>query len=95
MAKWSSQHNGKYPDPYSKLKFNDEKKKEKKKKKQKREREHRENILTQIDSNANKVGDINIIHKYTECWKGRIMCYSFWNNSDSKLRQNPEKTVAI
>ena len=58
MAKWSSQHNGKYPDPYSKLKFNDEKKKEKKKKKNKnRDREHnRENkILSQIDSNANKV----------------------------------------
>merc|ERR1712076_256552 len=57
MAKWSSQHNGKYPDPYSKLKFNDEKKKEKKKKKNKnRDREHnRENkILSQIDSNANK-----------------------------------------
>ena len=58
MAKWSSQHNGKYPDPYSKLKFNDDKKKEKKKKKNKnRDREHnRENkILSQIDSNANKV----------------------------------------
>ena len=58
MAKWSSQHNGKYPDPYSKLKFNDEKKKEKKKKKNKnRDRDHnRENkILSQIDSNANKV----------------------------------------
>ena len=68
MAKWSSQHNGKYPDPYSKLKFNDDKKKEKKKKKNKnRDREHnRENkILSQIDSNANKVR-INHLHFYIE-----------------------------
>ena len=50
MAKWSSQHNGKFPDPYSKLKFDSEKKKEKKKKKAKREKENRE-----IDSNTNKV----------------------------------------
>merc|ERR1719367_160566 len=52
MAKWSSQHNGKYPDPYSKLKFNEKKKKKNKN----RDRDHnRENkILSQIDSNANK-----------------------------------------
>ena len=72
MAKWSSQHNGKYPDPYSKLKFNDEKKKEKKKKKNKnRDREHnRENkILSQIDSNANKVRCIFLLHKNLQIHK--------------------------
>ena len=73
MAKWSSQHNGKYPDPYSKLKFNDEKKKEKKKKKNKnRDREHnRENkILSQIDSNANKVRCIYFYNRQLiiVCW---------------------------
>ena len=30
MAKWSSQHNGKFPDPYSKLKLDEEKLKKKK-----------------------------------------------------------------
>jgi len=68
MAKWSSQHNGKYPDPYSKLKFNDEKKKEKKKKKNKnrdRERENKNKIISQIDSNANKVRYLSSLHAYT------------------------------
>ena len=58
MAKWSSQHNGKFPDPYAKLKFDkEEKKKEKKKKKQKKEKSDREkeNLPKQIDPNSNKV----------------------------------------
>ena len=77
MAKWSSQHNGKYPDPYSKLKFNDEKKKEKKKKKNKnRDRDHnRENkILSQIDSNANKVRiRLHDIHNQKKILSSRLM----------------------
>ena len=36
MAKWSEQHNGKFPDPFSKLKLDEEKKEPKKKKKKKR-----------------------------------------------------------
>ena len=59
MAKWSSQHNGKFPDPYAKLKFDkEEKKKDKKKKKQKKEKADREkeNVPKQItDPNSNKV----------------------------------------
>ncbi len=35
MTTWSAQHNGKFPDPYSKLKLDHEKNKEKKKKKKK------------------------------------------------------------
>ena len=50
MAKWSSQNNGKYPDPYSKLKLDEEKKVKKKKKKKDK---NREKILSQIDPNAN------------------------------------------
>lgn len=54
MAKWSSQHNGKFPDPYSKLKLDEEKKLKKKKKKKDKNRD-RDSILSQIDPNANKV----------------------------------------
>ena len=36
MAKWSEQHNGKFPDPYAKLKFKDEEKRKKDKKKKKK-----------------------------------------------------------
>ena len=54
MAKWSSQHNGKYPDPYSKLKLDEEKKVKKKKKKKDKDRD-RDSILSQIDPNTNKV----------------------------------------
>ena len=54
MAKWSSQHNGKYPDPYSKLKLDEEKKLKKKKKKKDKNRD-RDSILSQIDPNTNKV----------------------------------------
>ena len=52
MAKWSSQHNGKFPDPYSKIKLDEEKKVKKKKKKKEKDRE---SILNQIDPNTNKV----------------------------------------
>ncbi len=41
MAKWSEAHNGKFPDPYAKLKLDDEDKerrREKKKKKKKKEK---------------------------------------------------------
>ena len=54
MAKWSSQHNGKFPDPYSKLKLDEEKLKKKKKKKKDKNRD-RDSILSQIDPNTNKV----------------------------------------
>ncbi len=50
MAKWSSQNNGKYPDPYSKLKLDEEKKVKKKKKKKDK---NREKVLSQIDPNGN------------------------------------------
>ena len=35
MTAWSAQHNGKFPDPFSKLKLDHEKNKDKKKKKKK------------------------------------------------------------
>ena len=55
MAKWSSQHNGKFPDPYSKLKLDEEKKIKKKKKKKDKNRD-RDSILSQLDPNVtNKV----------------------------------------
>lgn len=56
MAKWSSQHNGKYPDPYSKLKLDEEKKLKKKKKKKDKNRD-RDSILSQIDPNTIKVSE--------------------------------------
>ena len=59
MAKWSSQHNGKYPDPYSKLKLDEEKKIKKKKKKKDKDRD-RDSILSQIDPNTNKVRNLNV-----------------------------------
>ena len=49
MAKWSSQHNGKYPDPYSKLKLDEEKKVKKKKKKKDK---NRDSILSLLDPTA-------------------------------------------
>ena len=52
MAKWSSQHNGKYPDPYSKIKL-DEEKKVKKKKKKKDKDKTRDSILSSLDPNTN------------------------------------------
>ena len=52
MAKWSSQHNGKYPDPYSKIKL-DEEKKVKKKKKKKDKDKNRDSILSSLDPNTN------------------------------------------
>ena len=58
MAKWSSQHNGKFPDPYSKLKLDEEKLKKKKKKKKDKNRD-RDSILSQIDPNTNKVREGN------------------------------------
>ena len=55
MAKWSSQHNGKFPDPYSKLKLDEEKKVKKKKKKKDKSRDV-DSILSQLDPNVtNKV----------------------------------------
>ena len=51
MAKWSSQHNGKYPDPYSKL-ILDEEKKVKKKKKKKDKDKNRDSILSLLDPTA-------------------------------------------
>ena len=67
MAKWSSQHNGKYPDPYSKIKL-DEEKKVKKKKKKKDKDKNRDSILSSLDPNTNtKVNSFPImlggIHK--------------------------------
>ena len=62
MAKWSSQHNGKFPDPYAKLKFDkEEKKKDKKKKKQKKEKADREkeNVNKQIDPNKVRYKFVN------------------------------------
>ena len=41
MAKWSEQHNGKYPDPHAKLTFKEEERKEKKKKKKKKKKDKR------------------------------------------------------
>ena len=64
MAKWSSQHNGKYPDPYAKLKLDDEKKVKKKKKKKDKTRD-RDSILSQIDPNTNKVR--KIYHSLKTC----------------------------
>ena len=58
MAKWSSQHNGKFPDPYSKLVLDEEKLKKKKKKKKDKNRD-RDSILSQIDPNTNKVREGN------------------------------------
>ena len=62
MAKWSDMHNGKFPDPYAKIKLEKEEKKEKKKKKKKqllRERnsqqQQQQQQQQQIDSNGNKV----------------------------------------
>ena len=52
MAKWSGLHNGKFPDPYTNIKFEKEEKKEKKKKKKKLLRDQRDQ---QIDTNGNKV----------------------------------------
>ena len=63
MAKWSSQHNGKYPDPYSKLKLDEEKKVKKKKKKKDKDRD-RDSILSQIDPNTNKV---RMVKKHVVC----------------------------
>ena len=63
MAKWSSQHNGKFPDPYSKIKLDEEKKVKKKKKKKDKDRE---SILNQIDPNTNKV---NIFLRFIEVEK--------------------------
>ena len=55
MAKWSSQHNGKFPDPYAKLVLDEEKVKKKKKKKKDKNRD-RDSILSQLDPNlVNKV----------------------------------------
>ena len=55
MAKWSSQHNGKFPDPYAKLVLDEEKKHKKKKKKKDKNRD-RDSILSQLDPNVtNKV----------------------------------------
>ena len=58
MTAWSSQHNGKFPDPYSKLKLDHEKIKEKKKKKNKEKQNQpsEEKIANkQHDSNAKTV----------------------------------------
>jgi hypothetical protein len=62
MAKWSSQHNGKYPDPYSKLKLDEEKKIKKKKKKKDKNRDRDNLILSQIDPNTNKVFNHILLH---------------------------------
>ena len=52
MAKWSELHNGKFPDPYAKLKFEDPKKEKKKRKKT----TLREKLGAKpIDANGNKV----------------------------------------
>jgi len=55
MAKWSSQHNGKFPDPYSKLKLDEEKKVKKKKKKKDKSRDV-DSILSQLDPNVTNKG---------------------------------------
>ena len=73
MAKWSSQHNGKFPDPYSKIKLDEEKKVKKKKKKKDKDRE---SILNQIDPNTNKV---NIFLEFREVEKKAENFKLFWN----------------
>jgi len=55
MAKWSSQHNGKFPDPYAKLVLDEEKKHKKKKKKKDKNRD-RDSILSQLDPNVTNKG---------------------------------------
>ena len=70
MAKWSELHNGKFPDPYAKLKFEDEGKKKEKKLKKKKRRERAAAavaaavVAAQIDANGNKVrtftGSLNL-----------------------------------
>ena len=59
MAKWSSQHNGKYPDPYSKIKL-DEEKKVKKKKKKKDKDKNRDSILSSLDPNTNTKVNVHL-----------------------------------
>ena len=54
MAKWSESHNGKFPDPYAKLKIEDDSKKDKKKKKKKLKLMQQQQ-QSQIDANGNKV----------------------------------------
>ena len=67
MAKWSSQHNGKYPDPYSKIKL-DEEKKVKKKKKKKDKDKNRDSILSSLDPNTNTKVNL-FIHRAQTIWK--------------------------
>ena len=56
MAKWSSLHNGKFPDPYEKLKFDPEPPKKKKKKKLRdRNTQQQQQQQQQVDANGNKV----------------------------------------
>ena len=62
MTAWSGQHNGKFPDPYSKLKLDHEKNKEKKKKKKKDKHNPDEKgqlsenfVLKQLDPNVKTV----------------------------------------
>ena len=57
MAKWSSLHNGKFPDPYEKLKFDPEPPKKKKKKKL-RDRNTQQQQQQQVDANGNKVSGV-------------------------------------
>ena len=64
MAKWSSQHNGKYPDPYSKIKL-DEEKKVKKKKKKKDKDKNRDSILSSLDPNTNTKVNLFILWAQT------------------------------
>ena len=52
MAQWSSQHSGKFPDPYAKLKLDHEKNKEKKKKKKKEKKKQREKELREAAAAA-------------------------------------------
>jgi hypothetical protein len=59
MTAWSAQHNGKFPDPYSKLKLDHEKNKEKKKKKKKDKHNPLETI-EKSDNYALKQHDVNV-----------------------------------
>ena len=62
MAKWSEQHNGKFPDPHAKLKFDDEERKDKKKKKKKKKKQLMKDklrTLQPITGSANGGGKVS------------------------------------
>jgi hypothetical protein len=59
MTIWSSQHNGKFPDPYSKLKLDHEKNKEKKKKKKKDKQQASEDKADKLKQSDAKIKTVS------------------------------------